>query len=408
MPKSIRHVLSLLRALFWQALAVFGFVGLLLAAAPGHAQAPVIPFPGEDWLTGDPEEYGLDPQNLEEAANYAKSIGSRCLAAVQDGHLVFERNWDDKTTKGVDESNPDAVHNSWSIAKSFTAAVVGVAVTRGDIESLDQPASDYITAWKGTEKDVITIRDLLSGVSGIKQDMISDYAFAVLTADQTKEAVGWPFKADQHRMLWRYNNHAVQTLEQILQVATGRDLEAYAREHLWNKIGMSASTRWERDRSGNVTTYSSVHASCRDMARFGYLLLNGGKWANEQIIAADYVAEMLASSQDINRAYGHLIWLNGEIPFIGNDNGDPDLEMMFPDRPDDLFSAQGVGQNFIDVVPSRGTIYVHLRPAPHEAWINLCKRNPFSCVIKLPGTISALLKDAKLAEHRTMLRLLLD
>jgi CubicO group peptidase (beta-lactamase class C family) len=148
----------------------------------------------------------------------------------------------------------------------------------------------------------------------------------------------------------------------VLEAATATGVEAYANEHLWSRIGMQAS--WDKDPSGNETTYANVIASCRDHARFGYLFLHGGAWAGgEQAVDAAWVSGALTPSQTHNRAYGFLWWLNGEAPAMDAFN-EPWETMMVPFAPPDLFAARGFGNQFIDVVPSLDLVVVRMGPDP--------------------------------------------
>src|SRR5262249_34876917 len=128
------------------------------------------------------------------------------------------------------------------------------------------------------------------------------------------------------------------------------------------KIGMAAS--WAHDDAGNPTAYASVLASCRDHARFGYLYLHGGQWAGgEQVVPAAHVAASITPSQDLNRAYGLLWWLNGQTPAVSS------LMEAFPGvispaSPPDMFAAQGFGNQFIDVFPSLDMIVVRFGTDP--------------------------------------------
>lgn len=366
------------------------------AVPVGHAAPPPGPsFPAERWATADPTALGFDVGRLDAAADYAESIGSHCLLVIRDGKLAYERYFNGATA--------DAVHPSWSLAKSYTSALIGVAHTRGDLPDLDAPIADTVREWRGTDKASITVRHLLSMNSGLHYDFLSDYMWSVLVRDQTAEALGMAIDA-QPGDEWHYNNHAVQALHRVLQVATGIDPETYAERYLWGPIGMNVRgpvarrTHWERDPVGNPTMYMSVHATCLDMARFGYLFLNEGEWSGERVIDADYIRGATTSSTEHNRSYGYLWWLNRPGPGIDVNDDAFDGPMM-PFAPLDLYSAQGLGQNFIDVVPSTNTIYVHMRNAPHE---------PLSKLLDdFAATIRALLQDGRRLEHKAMMELLI-
>jgi CubicO group peptidase (beta-lactamase class C family) len=354
-------------------------------------------FPMPDWPQGRPEDYGFDPAGLDEAAAYSASIGGLCLLVIRDGTLVYE--------KYLGGTTKTSVQKSWSIAKSFTAALTGVAIKRGDLDGVHQSAAELIPEWKGTPKQAITIEHILSMSSGLHYELVEDNTWTVFVADHTAAALANPYDEGPAGTAWHYNNHGVQVMHPILEAATGMDPEQYAEMYLWGPIGMNLSgdkpdrTHWERDGAGNPTMYMSVHSSCRDLARFGYLMLHEGHWDGEVIIDNEYVDKMLSPSQDMNPIYGYFWWLNGYEPAI--DSTDEPFEgTMFPGAPDDLFSAQGIGQNFIDVIPSTNTIYVHMRPAPHDPFTNF--------ITDLWGTIDKLFRDGKQIEHRELLQKLLE
>jgi CubicO group peptidase (beta-lactamase class C family) len=165
---------------------------------------------------------------------------------------------------------------------------------------------------------------------------------------------------------WIYHNGGVQVLEAVFRGATGMTIEAYAREHLWSRIGMSAT--WAHDRAGNPTTYANVMATCRDHAKFGYLWLRRGTWAGgEQVVPDSWVSQAITPSQDYNRAYGFLFWLNGQTPAM-NAMNQPKDEMIAPWAPNDFFAARGFGNQFIDVIPSLDLVVVRFGPDPRSSF----------------------------------------
>ena len=110
-------------------------------------------------------ELGYDPQAA--AAGIAEDLNSYCLLVFRGGTLVYERYW-----QGHDETTPQV---SWSIAKSHSATLVGIAIDNGHIESLDQPVSDFIIDWQGTDKESITVRHIVSMTSGLHWSALDDY-----------------------------------------------------------------------------------------------------------------------------------------------------------------------------------------------------------------------------------------
>jgi CubicO group peptidase (beta-lactamase class C family) len=310
-------------------------------------------FPMPDWKSEQPEDHGLDPGGLAAAANVAEGYGSYCFLVIRHGVLVDEHYWN-----GHDINTPE---RSFSIAKSYAGTLVGIAIGRGEMKSLDQSVSDYIPEWKGTAREAITIRNLLSMTSGLSWSAFQDYfQMVTLAQDHSAFALGLPLDKPPGTE-WVYDNAAVQVLEPLFRNATGKTIEQYAELHLWSKLGMVAS--WAHDPAGNPTAYASVLASCRDQARFGYLYLHGGRWAGEQVVPSTFVTQALTPSQTLNRAYGFLFWLNAGTPAV-DAMMEPWPGRMVPFAPEDHFAARGFGNQFIDVFPSLDLIVVRFGPDP--------------------------------------------
>lgn len=318
----------------------------------------------EDWKTSAASAHDLDTTKLDAATRFAADNDARCLLVVRDGELVYEQ-----YRNGADARS---LHDTYSIAKTFTSALVGIAIAKGQIKSPDDLASTYIPEWKRDSHAAIQVKHLLGGVSGIRywpslgmSVDLGDYSWLYTHHDLNHSAVHHPADEAPGRT-WRYNNHAVQAVGQVLEGATGENVDDYARKNLWGPIGMTvdgnrtSGTHWRRDHAGNAVAFSSVFATCRGLAKFGQLLLQRGAWNGTQLLDRAYVDRMLSPSQDKNRAYGYLTWLN-QGPAIGNTHNTFD-GVPFPEAPADLVSAQGVGQNFVDVIPSTRTVIVHIRP----------------------------------------------
>ena len=124
---------------------------------PAVVSNPV--FPGADWETSSPEAEGMDAAPLEDIDAYCVEHGCRAVVVVRHGRIVWERYWG-----GWDKDSTD---NSWSMAKSVTSALVGIAIDEGKIKSLDQAATDFIPEWRGSNREKITVGDLLSMSSGL-------------------------------------------------------------------------------------------------------------------------------------------------------------------------------------------------------------------------------------------------
>lgn len=266
--------------------------------------------PGAHFATGRPEDHGLDPAALRALDQYYEANDSNCVAVVHDGVLVHERYWNG-TDVGTDQE-------IFSATKSVTSFLVGIAQDQGLLD-IDDPAADYIPEWRGTPSEAVTIRDLLSNDSGRHYDFETDYLEMAIGA---RDKTGFAVQLDQDDppgTSWAYNNSAIQTLEAVLEEATGGDVAEFAEANLFEPIGMTSTI--SRDPAGNTLAFMGGQASCQDLARFGLLALHEGEWDGEQVVSADYVREATRPSQDLNSVYGFLWWVNSDGPRVAASTG---------------------------------------------------------------------------------------
>lgn len=308
-------------------------------------------FPDPDWESTEPTEVGLDPAGVEALLDHGDQINSNCMTVVRDGELAAERYWNG-TDAGTDQE-------IFSASKSVTSTLVGIAQELGHLD-IDEPASTFITEWQGTDSEDVTIRNLLSNDSGRYYDFQTDYLeMAAAAEDRTAFAIGL---GQQHEpgTHWEYNNSAIQTLEAVLERATGQDMEEFAIEHLFEPIGMTSTI--SRDAAGNPAAFMGVQASCRDLARFGHLFLEQGNWAGEQVVPADWVEEATSPSQDLNTAYGYLWWLNADGGWEQPAVGVRGEGRFWQDVPLDAYAALGLGGQIVLVLPSQDMVVTRAGP----------------------------------------------
>lgn len=336
-----------------------GTAGAPAGSTPPGATAPVV-FPGREWATTDPVTAGFDKAKLDAIAARAEAGASRCLLVVRHGKIVDERYWG--------AGRPDAAQEVFSATKSYTSTLVGIAQAEGKLRLTDK-ASTYIPEWAGTPSGDVTIENLLKNDSGRHWDAKTDYTDMTLQArDKTAFSIGLGQDVAPGTV-WAYNNSAIQTLSAVLKKATGMDASAYAKEKLLDPIGMTGS-ELKKDASGGSLTFMGLSSTCRDMARFGHLMLHDGQWDGKQVVPADFVdAATGRSSQPLNAAYGYLWWLNrkGPIasplqPTTGETGGDLAEGQLVPGAPDDMFFALGFGNQIIAVDPGSDTVVVRLGP----------------------------------------------
>jgi CubicO group peptidase (beta-lactamase class C family) len=320
-------------------------------------------FPGEGWSDADPEDMGFDPDKLEELAAEAEEADSTCLVVTRDGQIVAEWYWG-----GTDATT---MQEAWSVTKSYTSTLVGIAAAETDLD-LDDRAAEYIEQWIGTGSEDITIRNILSNDSGRTwlSSLGFDDSYIALTTADDRTAYALDLGQDTPPGTeWEYNDGAIQALQPIVEGVTGQTPADYAREKIFEPIGAEHS-EMSLDAAGNTAMYFGLQTTCQDMARYGYLLLQDGVWDGDQVLPEGWVEQATAPSQDLNPAYGYLWWLSA-APDPAEDAGadgdgatdttdDQDTADDEHAAPAGMYWAQGLGGQTIQVHPETGTVVTRL------------------------------------------------
>ena len=314
------------------------------APMPAAVQNSV--YPGADWETSSPEAEGMDAAPLEDIDAYCVEHGCRAVVVVRHGRIVWERYWG-----GWDKDSTD---NSWSMAKSVTSALVGIAIDEGKIKGLDESAADFIPEWRGSNREQITVGDLLSMSSGLTWAMLYDPPSGdTVKMLQKDDQLTYALNQQLYREPgtdWYYSDGDAMSFSRIIEAATGMEVGEYAQEKLFGPIGMQKAN-WLTDNRGQAMTYCCIFSTARDFARFGYLFLRNGKWADEQVVPEDWVKTSTQPSQIENMNYGYYWWL-----------------LDFPDVPKDAFMAMGFATKRTYVIPSLDIVAVRLGEGDDLGW----------------------------------------
>jgi len=339
-------------------------------AAPGDATStPAAPVEGPgaggmgagatEWETVEPDAVGLDGAVLDDLAARAEANESSCLLVVRHGRIAGE--W------YFGGGAADRAEEVFSATKSFTSILVGIAQDRGLLD-LDDPAATQIEAWQGTDAEAVTVRNLLSNDSGRSWSLVQDYTELIGQEDKTGFAIGLG-QDHEPGTTWAYNNAAIQTLDRVISEATDQPTAEFGRTALLDPIGM-ADSHVSTDQHDQALTFMGLKSTCRDLGRFGQLLLRDGAWDGEQVVSADYVEEATTSSQPLNEAYGFLIWLNvrGNLasavsPVDGSMDEERPEAQLVEGAPEDLFWALGLGGQIVQVDRDTDTVVVRLGSA---------------------------------------------
>ena len=251
------------------------------------------------WPVSTPAAQGLDPTLVADLyVDAAQLPAIRGLLIVKDGYLVAERYFHEGAI-----DRPALVQ---SVTKSVTSALVGIALERGCLESLDQPMLDFFPeqAVRVTDprKRAITVRQMLQMRAGYGWEGSDSVRWeGLISGDYLPLLVDFPLDRDPGTG-FDYSNVTSHLLAVIVARACDTDLLPFAQEHLFDPIGVRPG-EWRQDPYGYRYGHGELHLTARDMARFGLLYLNDAKWQGRQIVPADWVeASLTGYSSGINTA----------------------------------------------------------------------------------------------------------
>ena len=298
-------------------------------------------FPGTDWNPADLPR-GTDRDALQREVDRlfgSPATHGRTLAllAVHKGNVVLER-YDP-------EHNHASTFISWSMAKSITHALVGMAVGDGFLSLSDR---DLFPEWAADARAGITLQHLLNMASGLEwtEDYVDDSVSDVIEmlapgrhGDHAAFALAKPL-AHAPGSHFCYSSGTTNIITRILSRALGDEppgnsaMKAHI-ARLFDAVGMSSATA-KHDASGNFVGSSFVYATARDYARFGWLYLNDGVWDGVQVLPegwVDHGRTWFADEPETGVGYGAHWWLHHAVPGSMNAQGyQGQLTWVVPDR----------------------------------------------------------------------------
>jgi len=302
------------------------------------------------WESISPASLGWNTGQLTTLQNLLLQKKTKAFIILKDGKIAVE--W------YFGAFNKDSLWYWASAGKTVTAFLIGKAQEEGLLK-ISEPSSKYLgkgwTIAPETKEDLITIRHQLTMTSGLN-DGIGDDDCTLKSCLQYKTDAG---------TRWAYHNAAYTKLRDVIESAANTSENLYTYSRLTSKIGMNGS--WFK--SGyNYVFYSNA----RSMARFGLLALNNFVWDKEVLLSdQNYISEMTNTSQQLNKSYGYLWWLNGKgsymlpkVQFVFNTN-------LIPNAPDDLIAALGKNDQKIYVVKSRGLVVIRMGDAADNSKLAL-------------------------------------
>ena len=313
-------------------------IALLAVVVATAARADSDHFPGKFWhKVESPQQVGWSNDRLTEAREFSASLDTTSFMVVHDGIVVDE--WGAVAL-------PLKCH---SVRKSLLSAIYGPHVATGTIEldsSLAELGIDDKEPSLSDEEKQARIRDLLAARSGIYHPALYETAAMAAARPQRGSHAGNTF--------WYYNNWDFNASATIFENLTGHSVFEEFERRLAEPLQMQDFVRSRHTRY--VTGDESVHPaypfelSTRDLARFGLLLLRGGRWDDQQLISADWVAESTQSYSDAGPSggYGYMWWVAVDGRHFPG--------VSLPER---SFSARGHRGQYLVVIPEWNIVVAH-------------------------------------------------
>lgn len=235
-----------------------------------------------------PASFDFRAQRIDTASFLART-DTTGLIIIKDDKIVFERYY-----RGTDAHTRTV---AWSLSKSFVSALIGIAVSEGKIQSINDPVTRYVPELAASAYDGVRIKDVLQMSSGARWN--EDYSDSHSDVVRFGHAVAFGQSLDAFAATLprehvpgtylRYNSMDTQVLGMVLRRATGMSLSAYLSTRLWQPLGMQDEAYYLTDRCGVEFAAGGLNATLRDYARLGLLYAHHGNWNGVQIVPSEWV-----------------------------------------------------------------------------------------------------------------------
>lgn len=306
-----------------------------------------------EWSLSTPEKQQLDPEPLAELVSLIREGQRyprlRSLLVIRHGYLVVEEYFG-----GYQGDRP---HTLQSVSKSFTSALIGIAISRGEFKGVNERILDFFPNMKGIDnldkrKESIRLQDLLTMRSG------TDYNENGPDSPHfqlNRQPRGWDkFYLDRPMLRdpgthFLYDSGGVILMSAMLKNRSGMHADQYAEKYLFKPLQI-AQKLWFRNQEGHPHTGGGLSLKPRDTAKFGLLYLHKGRWGSEQIVPEAWVKESFIKRVDFGTTsqrtigYGYLWWILRPDP---DGNGK-----------DYIYAAMGFRAQYIFVIPEHDMVVI--------------------------------------------------
>jgi len=257
--------------------------------------------------------YGAEYAPPAEVNDWIKARDVTALVVLKDGQIVYENYF-----KGT---QPDDLRISWSVAKSYLSALVGILLDEGAIASLDDPVTTYAPKLKGTAYDGATLRNVLNMASGVTFD--EDYLDPDSDINKMGRALALGGELDDFTASlkdtfttpgsqWQYVSIDTHVIGMVVRGATGRSVTDLLSEKIITPMGLEYAPYYVTDGAGVAFVLGGLNLTTRDYARMGQMFLQNGRYNGQQIVPADWIAASTAPSAPTAEGqigYGYQWWI---------------------------------------------------------------------------------------------------
>ena len=288
------------------------------------------------WIEKNPESIGLEAIEVNELMDFVKipQFNTQAAILIQGNNIIAEY-----YNEGYDKTS---LATSWSVAKSFTSTLIGIAIDEGYINSIDDPITDYLPEWKGRDQDNILLKHLLAMQSGMDDHPLAGVIFST---DMVKYSLDRDIMRPPEKA-FSYSNEDSMLLGEILENATGLSVQDYADEKIFDIL--EVDDKWWTDQAGNTVTYAGLDMTPRDFAKFGLMIAQDGKWENKEVVSSSWLETATNSYNDL-ASYGFQWWTSNS-----------------PEEKDyNFFSAKGLDGQLIYVWPEIDLVFVRFTNYEH-------------------------------------------
>jgi len=270
-------------------------------------------WPTDEWQFSTPEMQGMDPAKLAIAERFIQERlpDAFSLLVVRNGYLVCE--------KYYSYGSPHKYAVVHSVTKSVTSALIGIALEKGYLHSLDQKMIEFFPEYNTDDLDPkkkgINLKHLLTMSAGLKwNDWGPDMANWYLSSDWANHTIQLPLEHNPGD-IFNYNTSTSHLLSIILSKSTNTDTFDFAKQNLFQPLGIQ-SAYWHQDPQGYYIGGFGLGLTVRDLAKIGFLYLNNGYWDGRSIVPEHWVKESTTQQIQAQRnplygafGYGYQWWV---------------------------------------------------------------------------------------------------